>query len=265
MKLLWDHLYRKQEKQDLVVCRPHALFYSHEEEDALENGWLLLDGKYKNYKEVWYQSRSTRLNLSKNKLDKKEFFLGEDRVNMSEIHPKIEDTAWTGMHQIYKDYIKRKGFSDLYNPFEHVGKRDSFLVYYLNNNKNKLIGFTKIRKYIGWDGEIEHYRNPYTELSLFPDEEHMYLHHCSMESVIHCNTVQISQISLDMEIQMAKEREMDHLYLGSGYESSSEYKANYEGFEWWNGIRWSTSKKTYRKLCRRDSEITRIEDLPSSS
>jgi hypothetical protein len=43
--------------------------------------------------------------------------------------------------------------------------------------------------------------------------------------------------------------------MGSGYEKSSEYKAKYKGFEWWTGTEWSTNKKLYKRLCRRDSKL----------
>ena len=60
MQLIFDHTFGKQEKQDLVVCRPMAMVDHTEEEEALEQGWLALDHPI-NGKEVFYQSRSTRV------------------------------------------------------------------------------------------------------------------------------------------------------------------------------------------------------------
>jgi hypothetical protein len=69
------------------------------------------------------------------------------QIQMKEIFPRRrEDTVWTGMHQLYDQYIQRKGFRDLYNPFEHINERDSFLVFYIGD-VNQLIGFTKIKRY----------------------------------------------------------------------------------------------------------------------
>ena len=68
-----------------------------------------------------------------------------------------------------------------------------------------------------------------------------------------------------MEIEWASENYVRYFYMGSGYEQSSEYKANYRGFEWWTGTEWSTNKKQYRRLCKRDSSIESLRDLVSLS
>ena len=86
-----------------------------------------------------------------------------------------------------------------------------------------------------------------------------------LESVVHANNIPISDITLDMEIQWAQDNHTAYFYMGSGYELSSEYKANYRGFEWWTGTEWSTNKKQYRRLCRRDSRIESLKDVGSLS
>ena len=86
-----------------------------------------------------------------------------------------------------------------------------------------------------------------------------------MESGIHANTVPISDITLDMEIEWAANNYVRYFYMGSGYEHSSEYKANYRGFEWWTGTEWSRNKKQYKRLCRRDSKLTDFSALGNLS
>jgi hypothetical protein len=86
-----------------------------------------------------------------------------------------------------------------------------------------------------------------------------------LESVVHANTIPISDITLDLEIDWASNNFVRHFYMGSGYEQSSEYKANYKGFEWWTGTKWSTDKRQYRKLCRRDSRIQTLKDVGNLS
>ena len=49
--------------------------------------------------------------------------------------------------------------------------------------------------------------------------------------------------------------------MGAGYEISSQYKSKWNGFEWWTGTKWSTSKKLYQKLCRSDSKIQSLQDV----
>jgi hypothetical protein len=73
--------------------------------------------------------------------------------------------------------------------------------------------------------------------------------------------VPVSDITLDLELQWAYNNHVGYFYMGSGYERSSEYKANYVGFQWWTGTEWSTSKKQYKKLCRRDSRIETLQDV----
>jgi len=64
MKLIFDHVFGKQEHQDLVVCNPLAEVMEEEENEAIESGWLALDVPIKGT-EVFYQSRSTRIDLEK--------------------------------------------------------------------------------------------------------------------------------------------------------------------------------------------------------
>ena len=61
MELIFDHTLGKQEQQDLVICRPMAIVDQDEEAEALEKGWLALDHPVLG-REVFYQSRSTRIN-----------------------------------------------------------------------------------------------------------------------------------------------------------------------------------------------------------
>ena len=62
MELLFDHTLGKQEQQDLVICRPMAIVDPDEECEAIDRGWLALDHPVMG-KEVFHQSRSTRIDL----------------------------------------------------------------------------------------------------------------------------------------------------------------------------------------------------------
>ena len=59
----------------------------------------------------------------------------------------------------------------------------------------------------------------------------------------------------------AKEHRAAYYYMGAGYETSSMYKSKWQGFEWWTGTKWSTSKKLYQKLCRSDSRIKTLSEI----
>ena len=67
--------------------------------------------------------------------------------------------------------------------------------------------------------------------------------------------------SLEHEIAWAKQQGYEYVYLGPGYERSSVYKADMQGFEWWTGDVWSQDLDHYRWLCRRDSKIKSVADL----
>ena len=236
MELIFDHSLGKQEHQDLVVCRPMAIVEPDEEHEALERGWLALDHPVMN-REVFYQSRSTRINLDLYKPRYKQHqYEGED------IGVKIIDASemvkLLGLPHIYTQYMKRKEFTQDYDPFSNYHPRDQFMIFYTGTADN-ILGVT-IDSYDSKD-----------------------LH--GLESVIHANTVPISDITLDLEIEWASSNYVSYFYMGSGYELSSEYKANYKGFEWWTGTKWSTNKKQYRRLCRRDSKIETLRDLGNLS
>jgi len=250
MELIFDHTLGKQEHTDVVLCRPMAMVDSDEEHEALERGWLALDHPVMN-REVWYQSRSTRIDLDRYKPRyPKHQWDGRD------IGLKIIDASemvrLLGLPHIYDQYMKRKGFSQDYTPFAHYHDRDQFMLFYVGTADN-IIGFTKQKRY---RYEMDHYStiDTYDSRDL-----------AGLESVIHANTMAISDITLDMEIEWASMNDVSYFYMGSGYEKSSLYKANFRGFEWWTGTQWSTDKKQYRRLCERDSRIDSFSDLGNLS
>ena len=247
MQLIFDHTFGKQENQDLVVCRPMAIVDHDEEDDAIERGWLALDHPV-NGKEVFYQSRSTRINLEAYRPR-----FATHQHDGQDIKFKTIDASemvrLLGLPQIYRRYMQRKGFKTDYRPFEHYHKRDQFMVFYIGVADN-IVAFTKQKRY-AWG-------NPrYVDFDP--------LHSAGVESVIHANNMAIGQQCLDLEIKWASENRMPYYYLGSGYEQGSEYKASWRGFEWWTGSKWSTNKRQYRRLCRRDSRLSEFSALGNLS
>ena len=250
MELIFDHTLGKQEHTDVVLCRPMAIVDSDEEHEALDRGWLALDHPVMK-QEVFYQSRSTRINLdlyrpryAKHQWDGRD--IGIKIIDASEM------VRLLGLPGIYDDYMRRKKFSQDYTPFAHYHPRDQFMIFYVGTADN-IIGFTKQKRY---KYEMDHYStiDTYDSRDL-----------AGLESVIHANRVPVSDITLDMEIGWASTNYIRYFYMGSGYEKSSLYKANFRGFEWWTGTEWSTDKKQYRRLCERDSRIESFSDLGNLS
>ena len=252
MQFIWDHTFGKQENQDLVVCKPMAIFDHGEEAEALDHGWLALDTPVAG-KEVFYQSRSTRINM-----DKFRPRFNDHTWRGRKIHTKAieasEMVKLLGLPDIYNRYMKRKKFGADYDPFANYHARDQFMIFYTGTADN-IIGFTKQKKY--------RYQEDYTGPQI--DDLHDDFTLAGLESSIHANTVPVSAITMDLEMMWAANRGVSYYYMGSGYEQSSEYKASWRGFEWWTGVEWSTNKKQYKRLCRRDSRITEFSALGNLS
>ena len=250
MELLFDHTFGKQEQQDLVICRPMAVVDQDEEAEAIDRGWLALDTPIKG-KEVFYQSRSTRINMDRYRPRYK-----HHTHDGKEIGVKIIDASemvkLLSLPHIYKQYMKRKNFGADYDPFGHYHKRDQFMIFFLGTADN-IVGFTKQKKY-------RYQEDNYSTIDNFDSKDL-----AGLESCIHANTIPISNITLDMEIEWASNHYVRYFYMGSGYELSSEYKSNYRGFEWWTGTEWSRNKRQYRRLCKRDSRLSGFSDLGNLS
>jgi len=245
MELLFDHTHGKQEHQDLVICRPMAIIDPQEEPEMLDRGWLAQDYPVADLREVWYQSRSTRIDMQKYKPRYKRHEWKGKEIGVKVIEAS-EMVKLLGLPHIYRLYMKRKNFGADYDPFAHYHERDQFMLFYIGEADN-IIGFTKQKRYA-------YMEDNYVGINDYPDL-------AGLESVIHANTVPVSDITLDLELQWAYNNHVGYFYMGSGYERSSEYKANYVGFQWWTGTEWSTSKKQYKKLCRRDSRIETLQDV----
>ena len=250
MQILWDHTFGKQDTQDLVICKPMAFVHHDEEDEALENGWLALDEPIKG-KEVFYQSRSTRINFNRYRPRFK-----TPNYEGREIGFKIIDASemvrLLSLPHIYKKYLTRKKFPNLYDPFQHYHRRDQFMIFYIGRADN-IVGFTKQKRY-SW-GDDHH-----IDIADIDGAQ------CSgVESVVHANTVPIGSQCLELELQWAMNSNIPYYYLGSGYEQSSEYKASWRGFEWWTGTEWSTNKKQYRRLCKRDTRLSEFSALGNLS
>jgi len=249
MELIFDHTFGKQEHQDLVISRPLATFEHEEESDAVSHGWLALDEPVLG-KEVFYQSRSTRIHLRKFRPRFREHKLDGQQIEYKIIEAS-DMVRLLGLPDIYKRYMKRKRFKADYDPFRHYHRRDRFMVFYTGRADN-IVAFTKQKMYHADDPH-------YTQMG------DMEVDYAGVESCIHANTAPIAALTLDLELKWASENYVPYYYVGSGYEQSSEYKASWRGFQWWTGVEWSTNRRQYKRLCRRDSRLTTFSELGNLS
>jgi hypothetical protein len=139
MELLFDHTFGKQEQQDLVVCKPMAIVDQDEEAEAIDKGWLALDAPITD-REVFYQSRSTRIDIDKYRPRYKRHEYEGEEIGLKVIDAS-EMVKLLSLPSIYKQYMRRKNFGADYDPFGHYHKRDQFMVFYLGTADN-IVGFT---------------------------------------------------------------------------------------------------------------------------
>jgi hypothetical protein len=68
----------------------------------------------------------------------------------------------------------------------------------------------------------------------------------------------LGNVNIYYSAMLAKLKKCTHIYMSAGYESSSAYKANYKGFEWWTGLHWSSDVDKYKELCYDDDQVVLI-------
>lgn len=223
MKLRFNNNFGHQEQGEFFHFGCELVDVAPEEHNAaLEMGFLQ---SIRRGQVEWYQSRSTRVITSATNYE-----LLPTACLLQDPTP----AQFTEMDHIYTSYCYYKKFKKYFE----IGQRlpaDKFMAYY---QEDVFVAWAKLREYSSqaietamfvWD-----YSQPQTRLG---------------------------SRSLEHEIAWAKKEGYDYVYLGPGYERSSLYKADMQGFEWWDGDVWSVDVDKYRWLCRRDSKIKLPADL----
>ena len=223
MKIKFDHNFGHQEQGEFFHFGCELVDVAVEEYNAaLEMGFLQT---IEQDQVKWYQSRSTRVTTS---------------ATNYELMPAatilLDPTAsqFTEMDHIYTAYCYYKKFKKYFE----IGQRlptDRFMAYYQND------------VFVAW-AKLRHYTDQAIETSLFVWDYSL-------------PATKLGTHSLEHEIAWAKKEGYEYVYLGPGYERSSVYKADMQGFEWWTGDVWSQDVEEYRLLCRRDSKIKSVADL----
>lgn len=251
---IWDHVYGNQ-NNGIVMCKPMAIPESYEEMEMIDAGWLALDQKvfYEGrYQECFFQCRSTRINLKKYKEEKLSKYKGK-KIQMMEIRPEQHNVEMTGLRSVYQKYLKRNCLPDNNDPFKVISDRDSFLIYYVQDVTN-IIGFTKIKRY-WFQEELLNYNSRKDLARLSPDQCY------AVHTVFHANTIAMEHVAFNMESAWAKKKGMGEIYLGPGYGKTGIQKSKIPGFQWWTGTEWSSNRKSFEKICERDSKITKVKEL----
>lgn len=223
MKIKFDHNFGHQEQGEFFHFGCELVDVAPVEYNAaLEMGFLQT---IENSQVRWYQSRSTRVATSATN-----YKLMTDATLLLDPTPG----QFTEMDHIYTAYCYYKKFKKYFE----IGQRlsnDRFMAYYQND------------VFVAW-AKLRHYTDQAIETSLFVWDYSL-------------PSTKLGTTSLEHEIAWAKQSGYEYVYLGPGYERSSIYKADIQGFEWWTGDVWSSDADYYRWLCRRDSKIKISSDL----
>jgi hypothetical protein len=222
MKIQFSHNFGHQEQGECFHFGCNLVDVAPEEYDtALAMGFLLTVDQGQ---ARWYQSRSCRVRTANT-----DYALIESARVMNKPLPVAE------MDHIYTAYCYYKKFKKYFEVGEHL-PLDQFMAYY-NDNK-EMVAWAKLR----------HYTPRSIETALFVWDYSV-------------PASRLGTCSLEHEIAWAKQAGYEFVYLGPGYERSSLYKADIQGFEWWDGVEWRNDTEQYRQLCRRDSKIKSVADL----
>ena len=174
----------------------------------------------------WYNSRSTRIRLNEYDTPKK---VSGYKFNYNKTLTPEQYQQVDAAYQAFLDY---KGFKRIYNLTPN-DPRTSWLLC----ESDKVHAFTMFTEY---DGGLE------SNLTAWDYSE---------------IKKSIGKYIIGYEVEIARQRGFQHLYIGPGYGMSAIYKGYLKGFEWWTGMEWSTDIDKYVMLCQRDDTILTIEDL----
>jgi hypothetical protein len=244
MKLFFDHICGKQADTDFIHTLVSAIVDKREEQQALDSGWCPSNIWYsqdtnfvKDNKIIWYQSRQTRLNLSKHvetKAERKSW----RKIAKNNVAIKItKNPCFEKLYKIYLNYVSSKNFSSTLSHEEFVevysSGNDIFILYDdLAFSVTEKVGQSLLAHQFCWD-----YSDP---------------------------TLGLGRFSTYKEISLAKDLGLKYLYLGPSYERHAKYKSSFPGFEFWTGREWCTDEKKYFYLLKQDGNINWIEDLVNS-
>lgn len=239
MKIFFHHITGKMTDMSLIYANAYAEVEENEEDHALKNGWAV-DEWTKKTPRLWFQARQVRLKVSELKYNKKTNRILRRCPSVSHEIKSLENANIDELQDLYDRYMKHRGFSDDLGALslkEEIDKDKKIVFQYYD--EGVLRAFTLLRTYSG--------SNSMTGLQFCWD--------------YHKPSISLGKYSIIKEIEYAKENGMDYLYMMSGYEETCIYKRDFTGFEFWDGEKWSSDKKVYEYMCRKDSEIKTFEDM----
>jgi len=221
MRVILDQIYGAQEKFDLQIVKPRLILEDSSESEALAQGWSICQGR-------WILSRLTRIKVSEYTS-----FKPIKNYDVTKAFGKLDSIMFEQVQSVFSKFVELKGFSPVYD-FNMDTDRSAWIFV---SKENYLSAFTKMQIY---SGGLESYITAW-DYAVPKDS--------------------LGRKIIDYEVDVARNLDLDYLYIGPGYNSTCIYKTRIPGFEWWNGSEWSTDKDKYIELCNRDDTIETVEDL----
>lgn len=228
MKILFQHLCGRITRTDWQYTPVYAVFEKSEFEKAFNNGWL----PHEYDPPLWFQARQVRYRLAECLQRKKHKIPGRIDFQIVENLKNIKE-----YEEIWKEYLKKKGFDEdqsLDRLFELDPEKKIVVEIY---DYDELVAFSVIRMepvpvslQFAWT-----YHNPKLSLG------------------IHCQYFELEYL--------ANLGTYTHSYVCPGYENTCIWKSRFPGFEFWNGMEWSSDKNLYERLCLGDSSLVDPDDL----
>ena len=238
MRTVIETTFGKQENREIIFNDINLEDVGHHtEHEALKKGFLFDDATAEG---IWYMCRSTRVCTAETNY--------EEYNEQWEIVEELTPIYLKRLKQILNKYIKKHNFNNFGRTLL-PSNRSKFFIYYQNN---EIVAFTKMQFYpilMQTGYQVWPYKGIETYMFAWD--------YANPE-------LRLGEATLQHEIAWAKryknpdgggDQGYEYLYTGPGYERSSIYKADVDGFEWWTGMEWSKDVKKYKQLCKRDSKI----------
>lgn len=227
MHIEFEHIFGINSAADFQYSTATLRGVQPEDHDQiLAQGWL---AECKDNRIRWYQTRSTRVTLDSYNFKQYDPAVVQSHLFAPEEIPRRE------LDHIYDSYCYHKKFKK-YFEVDQYPDWDQVIGYY--DQEQCLCAYSKLRRYSTNSVETLMFAWDYKQ----PD-------------------LKLGKQTLWYELDWCQQQGYQQVYLGAAYETSSLYKTDYPGFEWWTGAQWSKDLDHYRWLLKRDSRLSKLEDL----
>lgn len=227
MKIIFQHLSGRITKSDWQYTPVYAVFEESEFQKAADTGWI----PHEYDPPLWFQARQVRYRLNEVSQRKKHKIPSRVDFHVQRNLDNIDE-----YNKIFDIYLAKKGFDKEHSVEKLFSLEPEKKVMLEVYDYDELVAFSVIRLdpipvslQFAWN-----YHNPKLSLG------------------IHCQY---------FELEYLRNEGYSHSYVCPGYEDTCIWKSRFPGFEFWNGMSWSSDKNLYERLCIRDTRIVDPDDL----